>query len=114
MAAATAHDHEVRYEEREMGVVPGDGFARTATDEGVRVEGRCPRCEGPYAASYRRGFAVVGSKGLFSGNRSGEAPEDPVARAVHICECGHPHPGQPDALPFVGCGAQWRIAGGAP
>ncbi|GAA2102644.1 hypothetical protein GCM10009801_76860 [Streptomyces albiaxialis] len=108
----TAHDHEVRYEEQEWGTVPRDGFARHATAEEVRVEGLCPRCQGPYVSAYRRGFAVVGSKGLFSRNRAEEPPPDPLSGAVHICACGHPHPGQPDALPFVGCGAQWRIETG--
>ncbi|MFG3256506.1 hypothetical protein [Streptomyces sp. NPDC048172] len=106
----TGHDHDVPYVEHEVGTVAGDGFARRSTDEGVRVEGHCPRCQGPYVSAYRRGYVVVGSKGLFSRERAEES--DPVTGAVHICECGHPHPGQPDALPFVGCGAQWRIESG--
>ncbi|WP_230196429.1 hypothetical protein [Streptomyces coriariae] len=110
------HDHGTPYRETYMGVV-GDVFVRRAAEggPGLRIEGTCPRCRGGTVSEYPYGLAGTGTKELFPRWRRTEpAPaqseEAALLHEVHYCECGHPHPELPADVPFVGCGASWRVA----
>ncbi|MFD8718465.1 hypothetical protein ACFV2H_10660 [Streptomyces sp. NPDC059629] len=111
-----SHVFGLAYAEEDMGR-SATVFTHTASadQQGVVVEGRCPRCHGRTSTEYRHGAPGTGTKGLRSW-LSGQQPEpDPVEEAgqllqeTHFCECGHPHPNLPQDAPFTGCGASWRI-----
>ncbi|MFI5529532.1 hypothetical protein ACIA8O_13440 [Kitasatospora sp. NPDC051853] len=104
------HDFTTPYVEQRLPDVPGADYTRTEDDQGVRVVGPCPRCQGRTETVWGHGLAGTGTKAIFRRNRS--APVDPVPE-VHYCECGYPHPGMAANAPFTGCGASWEI-GAAP
>ncbi|UQU62520.1 hypothetical protein COUCH_26240 [Couchioplanes caeruleus] len=85
-----------------------DDFRITRLDGGRRIEvdGVCPGCGGRTTTTWRYGSGN-GYKGLFARRRVADPPADPL-RTV-CCDCGHGHPNRPDAVPFLGCGAYWRV-----
>ncbi|MET7611004.1 hypothetical protein ABZX97_07830 [Streptomyces seoulensis] len=88
---------------------------RTEDQQGVRIEGTCPRCHGNTASEYRFGTPGTGTKGLADllrgvrPSREEEVESGALLREVHFCECGHPHPELPVNAPFIGCGASWQV-----
>ncbi|MFE0535539.1 hypothetical protein ACFW20_16100 [Streptomyces nigra] len=115
-APLAGHNFDAAYRETYVGVAP-DAFVRLGAEdnEGLRIQGTCPRCHGDTASEYRYGVPGTGTKGLLSllrGKPDVPSQDDAqalVLREVHFCECGHPHPDLPVDAPFVGCGASWRL-----
>ncbi len=115
-----SHDTSLPYAELDVGQVPAAGFTQRTVEDGraIVVSGVCPRCSGPTVTRRPYGAPGTGTKGGWPFRRlTGPAAPDVVGSELHLCECGHPHPGLPADAVFVGCGASWRAgaaAGGTP
>jgi hypothetical protein len=100
------HHRPIKFVEVE---IPADAsFAVTIAADGrtLTVSGVCPACGGRTITDLPYGIGGYGYKGLTrrAGRRS-----DHLAVATILCECGHAHPGRPDAQPDLGCGRFWTM-----
>ncbi|MGK5547390.1 hypothetical protein ACSNOH_22035 [Streptomyces sp. URMC 127] len=114
------HDFTTPYAEGPPVQTSAPFTVRTAPDgREVVVEGLCPRCQGATASPFPVGLpGAGGTKGVLSrllGRTAGtDAAGDVLATEVFFCECGYAHPQQPADVPFVGCGASWRVVAPPP
>ena len=96
-----SHDDTMKWAEVEF-ETPQPNFEQTVEGEAWVVRGKCPRCHGKTAWSFRRGQMGSMREEMMDKMASG----DP---ATIICACGFPHDQRPDDAGESGCGAFWPV-----